>query len=748
MVTTAVVLWKHATRRLPMLLSVAVCASGVAHAVSQSQTPVLTVDGDSPSDRFGYSLAVVPDTSGDGIADFIVGSREGNFARMVSGSDGATLWTRHGDSASDQFGHSVDAFGDIDNDGVNDVIVGTRGSSSVPARYARVLSGLDGATLIEMHGSAGNYGYAVTGIGDVDGDGSPDAVVGSHRSGTYGYADVVSGQKGLQETIDAVAANRAVDMHTMLIAQLYGDQTNDRFGIKVNGLGDVNADGKPDFSIGADNARQGRGRIYVFSGEDLEGLPLSATLGQPGALAPLYVTNGPAGSNHRLAHAVAAGDLNGDGWSELLMSAPQPVGGSGLVQVRDVKTGNVLHTFTKPSPQAYDYFGQRTAMADMDGDGVKDFLITSPELTSPKGNGDVWIFSGVDYSLLCSIPGEPGHGLGAQIDVYDNDGDGQDEIVVSNHSDSQLLRPTSVFVFKSCLAAADSDSDGLSDSDEAALGTDPANPDTDADGLQDGEEVNQYLTSPLMADSDGDGLSDGTEIGLQAFGGCPDPLLADTDADGLSDGTEVTQALDPCDADMDDDGLTDGLEIQHGTDPFVADTDGDGMLDGTEVDVAQGSGCPNPLDPDSDGDGLSDGDEADDLVGSVAITDPCNADTDGDGIPDDIDPLPTDPGGTEGYIAQDLRDLSDYIAILNPLLFDAPNNNARKGRRGAMSNKVSAAANAVAAGNIQEAIDELNSLLLKLDDLPKPKDWMLVGTPEKAAVVNWIQSDLALLGYL
>jgi hypothetical protein len=294
----------------------------------------------------------------------------------------------------------------------------------------------------------------------------------------------------------------------------------------------------------------------------------------------------------------------------------------------------------------------------------------------------------------------------------------------------------------------DSDDDGLLDSEEVALGTDPQDPDTDDDGLEDGEEVNIYSTNPVEADTDGDGLTDGAEVLLQSFVGCPDPLVQDTDGDGLSDGYESGQGLDPCDEDSDSDGLTDGQEAQHGTDPLDGDSDDDGLLDGTEVDIAQGSGCPDPLNLDSDGDNLKDGDEVNGTGSNGVITDPCNADTDGDGIPDDIDPLPTDPSGTEDYIAQDLRDLSDYIAILNPPLFDAPNNNARKGRRGAMSNKVSAAANAVAAGDIQGAIDELNDLLLKLDDLPKPKDWMLAGTPEKALVVNWIQSDLALLGYL
>jgi hypothetical protein len=296
---------------------------------------------------------------------------------------------------------------------------------------------------------------------------------------------------------------------------------------------------------------------------------------------------------------------------------------------------------------------------------------------------------------------------------------------------------------------SDSDGDGLNDDDEIVLGTDPFDPDTDDDGLSDGGEINVYLTDPLVADTDGDGLSDGDEIASQSFG-CTDPLVGDTDVDGLSDGLEISLGLDPCDdADFDNDGLMDAQELlDFGTNPFNPDSDGDGMLDGTEVDVAMGTGCPNPLDADSDNDGILDGDEVDDAVGAVEQTDPCNADTDGDTIPDGIDPLPTDPTGTEGAIAADLRALCDYVAGLDLSRILAPNNNAAKGRRNAMCNKLNAAANAVSASNAEGAISQLESLQQKLDELPSPKDWMVPGTSEIAAIRAWIDSNLVLLAYL
>jgi hypothetical protein len=165
--------------------------------------------------------------------------------------------------------------------------------------------------------------------------------------------------------------------------------------------------------------------------------------------------------------------------------------------------------------------------------------------------------------------------------------------------------------------APDADGDGLTDDQEAALGTDPNNPDTDGDGLTDGDEVGRG-TNPLLADSDGDGLSDGDEVGRGT-----NPLVADSDGDGLTDGDEVARGTNPLVADSDADGLSDGDEVARGTNPLVADSDGDGLSDGDEV----GRGT-NPLVADSDGDGLSDGDE----VGRG--TNPLVADSDGDGLTD------------------------------------------------------------------------------------------------------------------
>lgn len=127
--------------------------------------------------------------------------------------------------------------------------------------------------------------------------------------------------------------------------------------------------------------------------------------------------------------------------------------------------------------------------------------------------------------------------------------------------------------------------------------------------------------------------------------------------------------------------------------------------------------------------------------------DACDPDDDDDGIPDDIDPFPTDPEGTEDYVESVLRDEASTISEFDLSTIEAPNDNAAEGRRNAMSNKVSSAANAVASGDIEGAIEQLNSLLLKLDGDPKPKDWM-AESPEKEQLLQEVVDLIELLEYL
>jgi len=141
----------------------------------------------------------------------------------------------------------------------------------------------------------------------------------------------------------------------------------------------------------------------------------------------------------------------------------------------------------------------------------------------------------------------------------------------------------------------DSDGDGLTDAEEAVLGTDPANIDSDGDTLTDGQEI-ELGTDPLLLDTDGDGLDDALDTGWT------DPTDIDSDGDGLTDGSEVIEHYsDPLAADTDSDSVVDSTELGQGSDALVTDSDGDGLFDGTELAVGLDS-----TSGDSAGNGMGD----------------------------------------------------------------------------------------------------------------------------------------------
>ncbi len=145
------------------------------------------LEGDRRSDCFGVSVARAGDVDGDGIADLVVGAcgqaEAGaipGYARAFSGRDGRPLWTARGRSVGDYFGRQVESAGDVNGDGVPDVLVTAvfscnRGRKS---GMAQVLSGRDGTALASFDGAEGDgLGSWITGLGDVDGDGLADLLV-------------------------------------------------------------------------------------------------------------------------------------------------------------------------------------------------------------------------------------------------------------------------------------------------------------------------------------------------------------------------------------------------------------------------------------------------------------------------------------------------------------------------------------------------------------------------------------------
>lgn len=231
-------------------------------------------------------------------------------------------------------------------------------------------------------------------------------------------------------------------------------------------------------------------------------------------------------------------------------------------------------------------------MADTDGDGFSDGEEATygfdPRVDDSEGDFDG---DGISNTLERTLKTDPFK--------VDTDGDGlPDGWELDND-----LSPLSTFGPDGYLG--DPDEDGLSNSQELGLGTDPQNPDTDADGLSDAREL-EVETDPLLPDTDADGVLDGVEVDVYDS----NPLIKDTDGDGLEDGEEIGRyGTDPCAADTDSDGLPDDWELEQGFNPrsaadAEADPDFDGLSTLREYEIGT-----DPLKADTDGDFIQDGEE-------------------------------------------------------------------------------------------------------------------------------------------
>jgi large repetitive protein len=198
-------------------------------------------------DRFGHALAGRIDVNGDHRDDLIVGAPYnndgGNDAGRVyvfSGKDKSLVWSRKGQKAGDHFGFSVANAGDVNDDGVDDVIIGAPGNDyrGSNAGRAYVYSGVDGKLIWRLNGLLPDdmFGYAVAGVGDVNDDGYEDVAVsaiGSDVNGPNGgHITIFSGMdKSILQDIDsqehhekfgwALAATEFVEegsLYTMLVA--------------------------------------------------------------------------------------------------------------------------------------------------------------------------------------------------------------------------------------------------------------------------------------------------------------------------------------------------------------------------------------------------------------------------------------------------------------------------------------------------------------------------------------------------
>jgi hypothetical protein len=300
---------------------------------------------------------------------------------------------------------------------------------------------------------------------------------------------------------------------------------------------------------------------------------------------------------------------------------------------------------------------------DSDGDKLSDEF--ESKYTSPTSATSMDAATDTDSDGLTNLQEQA---IGTDPTKVDTDGDGiNDKAEIDNGFDP----------INTSDGSQDNDGDGLTNKEEVDNNTNPNEKDTDGDGVSDQDEVQVLLTNPLLADTDGDGVVDGVERSLGTdplnqsdldpnLDGVPENLASsgDSDGDGLTNTFESTYptATDPL-ADTDSDGLTNIEEQALGTDPTKADTDSDGINDNVEASIGMN---PNDIDDasaDTDGDGMSNVKEV------AAGTDIHNADSDGDGLLDGEEAaLGADPtkADTDGDGVNDNLEIIAGTNINNP----------------------------------------------------------------------------------
>ena len=353
---------------------------------------------------FGAAVAVAGDLNKDGVPDLVVGApcigtELAGYVDLVSGLTGKRIVRIEGSAAAEEFGYAVAGGLDFDGDAHPDFAIAARAAHAGGAMRGRVVvySGRTRRPIVELVGEQdhGFFGSALCSPGDLDGNGSNDLVVGApgqdeSRGNAYAFTDK-SGDVAFT---------------------LRGRRAGDAFGTTLSAVGDWNGDDVVDVAVCAlyeDTRVTDCGSLRVYSGATHR---------------PLRTWYGKVGNGWFGCSAANPGDVDGDGVDDLWIGAPGTPRGElpdvGAVHLYSGATGEQLRTV--PGEDAGHFFGRRVLSGfDWDRDGTRDWMVTAPYGSDERGReraGWVSVRSGEGDAELARFAGQdPGRMLGASLDV-------------------------------------------------------------------------------------------------------------------------------------------------------------------------------------------------------------------------------------------------------------------------------------------------------------------------------------------